>query len=94
MTRSRHILVAIAQSPTHEPGARRLDECMGSELRCRSGGAEFVGLGVFVSQLGCALIGSSSPVSRRSSSRNYTSFSPFCFVWLRFSLLVLARLCY
>ena len=49
---------------------------MGSELRCRSGGAKFVCLGVFVSQPGCALIGSSSFVSRLSSSSNYIWFSP------------------
>ena len=51
-------------------------------------------VGCFVCQLRNALIGSHSPVSRSSSSSNYTSFFPFGFVWLRFSLLVLARLCY
>ena len=30
-----------------KPKARRPDECMRSELRCQSGGAEFVGLGFF-----------------------------------------------
>ena len=50
MSRSRHILgqripVAIAQGQTHEAGAGRPDRCMGSELMCPSGGADFVGLG-------------------------------------------------
>ena len=63
---------------------------MKSELRCPSGGAEIVVLGGFVCQLRNALIESSPPVSRVSSSSNYTSFFPFSFVWLRFSLLVLA----
>ena len=68
-----------------------------SELRCRSGGA--ISSGCFVlfglrwsvrlSALRSALIGSSSPVSRGSSSSNYILF---CLA--RFSLLVLARLCY
>ena len=47
MYRSRHIRIPVetAQSPTHECGTRRSDGCMRSELRCRSGGSEFVGLG-------------------------------------------------
>ena len=58
-----------------------------SELRCRSGSAEFVVLGVSVYQLGSALIRSPSPVSRSSFSRNYTSFfssvlSGFAFLFL------------
>ena len=57
---------------------------MGSELRCRSGGAEFVCLGVFVSQLGCVLIGSSSPVSRSSSSRITHRFPPSLLAGLAF----------
>ena len=49
---------------------------------------------VFVCQLWSALIGSLPPLSRLSFSGNYTLFFPFCFVRLRFSLLVLVRLCY
>ena len=60
---------------------------MGSELRCQSGGAEFVCLGVFVSQLGCILIGSSSPVSRSSSSSNYIWFLPSVLSGLAFLFL-------
>ena len=52
---------------------------VGSELRCRSGGAEFVvlvflGSSCYVSS-GIALIESHSPVSRSSSSSNYILFS-------------------
>lgn len=46
-----------------------MDGCTRSELRRRSGGVEFVVLDV-------SLIWSSSPVSRLSSSSNYTSCSP------------------
>ena len=47
MSRSGHIRISvvIVQNPTHKSEARRSDGCMRSELRCRSGGAEFVGLG-------------------------------------------------
>ena len=44
-------------------------------MRCQLGGAKFVGLGSFASS-GSELIGSSSPVSRSSSSSNYIQFSP------------------
>ena len=54
--------------------------CTRSELRCRSGGAEFVVLGVSV--FGSALIGSPSPVSRRSPSSNYVLFSSLLFLVL------------
>ena len=47
-----------------KPKAQRPDECKRSKLRCQLGGAEFVCLGVFVSQLGCVLIESSFLVSR------------------------------
>ena len=51
-----------------------------SQLGYRVGGAEFSDLGLdffgqFGCQLGSALIESSSPVSRSSSSSNYTTFS-------------------
>ncbi len=37
--------MAIAKRPTHESATQRSNGCVRSELRCRSGGAEFVGLG-------------------------------------------------
>lgn len=50
-----------------------------SELRCLLGGAQF---GSFICQLRNALIGSSSPVSRASSSSNYILFSSLMFLVL------------
>ena len=63
--------------------AWRPHEDMRSELRCRFGGAEFVCLVSFICQLRNALIGSSSPASRASSSRNSILFSLLLFLDLR-----------
>ena len=63
-----------------------------SELRCLLGWRGFFKFWFSFFSFGSALVRSSFLVSRWSSSSNYTH-SPFHFCWLRFYLLVSARLC-
>ena len=60
---------------------------MGSKLRCQSDSTEFDCLSVVISQLGCVLIGSSSPISRSSSSRITHRFPPSVLAGLAFLIL-------
>lgn len=82
----------VAKKNNTKPG-RRSDECMGSELRCRD---EVIirWRGVFwfwfllsscLVSPESALIRTTSPVSRLSSSRNYILLPPSGFVSSRFS---------
>ncbi len=96
MSGSRHFRIPVTTARsrhTNRGHEDRMGVCVKrAEVSIRWRGV--VGLGFVLSpcfvSFGIALIGSHSPVSRSSSSSNYTSFFPFCFVWLRFSLLVLA----
>ena len=94
--REEHIQVAKWRSvetqrrTTQEDQMRAWEASWGVDQVARSLLFGFLVSSCFVSS-GIAL---HSPVFSSSSSSNYISFGLFCFVWPRFSLLVLARLCY
>ncbi len=87
---ARYILVAIAQSPTHEPRDKGGDRMSVARQLSVNPVVQSLFVWVFLSvnlDPGCALIGSSSPVSRTSSSSNYILFPPPVFCPFAFLLL-------